>query len=234
MRNRVRPPAVEDEEEGWITTYADAITLLMAFFVMMFTLASSEDQEGQEAAKQAIAEAFGAAPADEPTPDIPASTPGGDRLESARSEIEDIAKKTGMRDDIQVASHSRGLRIDMASTVLYEDGQVELSGEAARVVAELAGVVASLATEGTVVEVEGHTDDTPVSGSGLPSNWELSAHRAGAVVRVLEEAGIPSKRLRLVGYGAALPVAKNRDLDGEAIPSNQARNRRIAIVVKRP
>lgn len=232
MSSRVRPPAVEDEDEGWLTTYADAITLLMAFFVMLFTLASTTDEEGQDAAKQAIAEAFGAPPtAPAAAPD---RTEGGDPTEAAKAQVEDIVEQMGLRDEVNVASHARGLRIDMASTVLYEEGQVELSGEAERIVGQLAGVVAELATEGTVVEVEGHTDDTPVSAGSLPSNWELSAHRAGAVVRVLEKAGVPGKRLRIVGYGQALPVAKNRDGEGAAIPENQARNRRIAIVVKRP
>jgi chemotaxis protein MotB len=232
MRARVRPPAVEDEDEGWLTTYADAITLLMAFFVMLFTLASTTDEEGQDAARQAIAEAFGAPPTAPST--APDRTEGGDPTEAAKAQVEDIVEQLGLRDEVNVASHARGLRIDMASTVLYEAGQVELSGEAERIVGQLAGVVAELATEGTVVEVEGHTDDTPVSAGSLPSNWELSAHRAGAVVRVLEQAGVPAKRLRIVGYGQALPVAKNRDGEGEAIPENQARNRRIAIVVKRP
>lgn len=231
-RRRVAPPAVEDSEEGWLTTYADAITLLLAFFVMLFTLASTTDQEGQDAAKQAIAEAFGAPPT---APSAAADrTEGGDPSQAAKAQVEDIVQQLGLRDEIAVASHARGLRIDMASTVLYGSGQVELSGEAERTVRALAEVVVGLATEGTVVEVEGHTDDAPVSAGGLPSNWELSAHRAGAVVRVLEQAGVPAKRLRIVGYGQALPVATNRDGEGVAIPENQAKNRRIAIVVKRP
>lgn len=231
-RRRVKPPAVEDADEGWLTTYADAITLLMAFFVMLFTLASTTDEEGQDAAMEAIASAFGAPPTAESK--APDRTDGGDPAEAAQAKVEQIVEEMGLRDEIKVESHSRGLRIEMASTVLYAPGQVELSGEARRTVAELAEVVVELAGEGTVVEVEGHTDDAPRTSGALPSAWELSSHRAGAVVRALEEAGVPQKRLRVVGYGAALPVARNRTESGEAIPSNQARNRRIAIVVKRP
>jgi chemotaxis protein MotB len=232
VSRRVRPPAVEDADEGWLTTYADAITLLMTFFVMLFTLASTTDEEGKDAAMEAIASAFGAQPtAPSPAPD---RTEGGDPSEAARAQVEEIVQEMGLRDEIKVESHDRGLRIEMASTVLYAPGQVELTGEAKRVVEQLAEVVAELAVEGTVVEVEGHTDDEPVRNATTPSAWELSSHRAGAVVRRLEAAGVPSKRLRVVGYGAALPVARNRTEAGEAIPSNQARNRRIAIVVKRP
>jgi chemotaxis protein MotB len=80
-----------------------------------------------------------------------------------------------------------------------------------------------------VIEVEGHTDDSPVSSEQYPSNWELSSARASNVVRYLVAKGFPAHRLRAVGLAATQPKAMNRDAAGTPIPANQDLNRRVVI-----
>ena len=83
------------------------------------------------------------------------------------------------------------------------------------------------------VTVEGHTDDSPISTLQFPSNWELSTARAAAVVHCLLQQGILAQRLRAAGYADTFPVALNRDAHGQAIPENQARNRRVVIKLEK-
>ena len=81
------------------------------------------------------------------------------------------------------------------------------------------------------VKVEGHTDNIPIKSSCFPSNWELSASRASAVARFFIDTGVPADRLEVVGLADTRPEAPNEDLYGKPIQENQARNRRIVILV---
>ena len=86
-----------------------------------------------------------------------------------------------------------------------------------------------LKNEPVSLEVEGHTDDSPVNSGQFPSNWELSAARASNVVRYLVAQGFPPEKLRAIGMGDSHPKAPNRDATGNPIPSNQDLNRRVVV-----
>ena len=81
--------------------------------------------------------------------------------------------------------------------------------------------------------VEGHTDDNPINSDKFPSNWELSSHRASAVLRLFEENGFEKKHLRAIGFADTLPVLPNRDDNNLAISENQSQNRRIVLKLVR-
>ena len=83
------------------------------------------------------------------------------------------------------------------------------------------------------ITVEGHTDDAPISTSRFPSNWELSTARASAVVHFFLDQDIPARKLRAAGYADTFPKAPNRDANGDAIPENQAQNRRVVIKLEK-
>lgn len=229
MRRRPAAPA-EEASEDWLTTYADAITLLMAFFVMLFTVAS-QGEEGLDAATTAIAAQFGARPV----------TGVGDGLslvanapDPTTAALEAAVQTAGLGDQVSIDQHDRGLAITFTCEVLFAPGQVGLRAEAAPAVQAVVSEVAAQAKAGHTIEIEGHTDDSAVSGGALRSNWDLSALRAASLAVLVEAAGVPAKRVKVVGYGASLPVAQNRDAAGAAIPENQARNRRVTLVLKRP
>lgn len=135
-----------------------------------------------------------------------------------------------------VAELPKGDRIttlDMGSAAFFDSGSAALSESGKAILhGVLTRLTAALAA-GYRIEVEGHTDDTPIHTAQFPSNWELSAARASAVVQFFVAEGLPAQRLRAVGYADTEPKAPNRDAAGTAIPQNQAENRRVVIVLEK-
>jgi chemotaxis protein MotB len=105
---------------------------------------------------------------------------------------------------------------------LFDEGAAGLTGNARETLRTVAGL---LRDDSHAIEVEGHTDTTPIANAAFPSNWELSAVRASTVVRLFIENGVPERRLAAVGRGANQPIASNDD------PIGRARNRRVAVTI---
>ena len=115
----------------------------------------------------------------------------------------------------------------------FASGSAALSNSGKAILKGVAANIQSDKYRGYQVTVEGHTDDSPISTLQFPSNWELSTARASAVVHFLLQQGILAPRLRAAGYADTFPLALNRDVDGIAIPENQARNRRVVIKLEK-
>jgi chemotaxis protein MotB len=98
---------------------------------------------------------------------------------------------------------------------------------------ELSSVLQSLPEGEYQVEVEGHTDNVPISTAKFPSNWELSSLRAINVAHIFEDTGIQKERLSAIAYADTRPEAPNTDAEGINIPENQAKNRRVVVHVTR-
>ena len=120
-----------------------------------------------------------------------------------------------------------------SDTAFFGSGSAALSDAGATILTKLLGTLLAPRFAGYRITVEGHTDDAPISSTLFPSNWELSSARAASVVRFLVEHGIPARRLRAAGYADTRPLAPNRDAAGRPIPENQAKNRRVAVVLER-
>jgi chemotaxis protein MotB len=119
---------------------------------------------------------------------------------------------------------SRGrMVIQLPQDILFPSGSATLSAEGVRTLRQVGAVLAGL--EGRSFQVEGHTDNVPISTDRFPSNWELSSARALSVVRILIDAGVAPERLSGAGYGEYQPVASNDDREGRRL------NRRIEIVM---
>ena len=155
------------------------------------------------------------------------------KLASTQREVQDLrGTYEGLVEDleqelasghIQIEQLREGIRLNLTQDVLFPSGSAQLNDSGVAVLRKVASRVESVPHR---VEVQGHTDDVPVSGrlaSRFPSNWELAGARAGGVVRVLAGAGIPETRLTAVSYGEFMPVASNETDQG------RARNRRIEI-----
>jgi chemotaxis protein MotB len=120
-----------------------------------------------------------------------------------------------------------------SSTAFFASGTATLSDSGQSILQNLLGRLQSPAFATYRITVEGHTDDEPINSPQFPSNWELSAARAAAVVRYFIEHGIPADRLRAAGYADTHPLAPNRDAAGNPIPENQAKNRRVVIELEK-
>jgi chemotaxis protein MotB len=134
------------------------------------------------------------------------------------------------------APEQQGDRItifQLSSAAFFASGTATLSDPGQSILESLLGRLQSPAFAAYRITVEGHTDDEPISSAQFPSNWELSAARAAAVVRFFVEHGIPANRLRAAGYAETHPLAPNRDDAGNPIPENQAKNRRVVIELEK-
>jgi chemotaxis protein MotB len=227
-----------ENHERWLISYADFITLLFAFFVVMYAV-SVVNVGKYKVLSDALGDAFGGRGAAtkvntsievEPLP--LANIIARKRAEAAkrdRERLELLARKMNSvlaplvnSGKVRVTQNSRGITVEINASVLFGEGDATLTGNAR----ETLGTVAGLLKDDThAIEVEGHTDTTPISNAAFPSNWELSAVRASTVVRLFVESGVFERRLAAVGRGANLPIASNDD------PAGRARNRRVAVTI---
>jgi chemotaxis protein MotB len=227
-----------ENHERWLISYADFITLLFAFFVVMYAV-SVVNVGKYKVLSDALGDAFGGRGAAtkvntsievEPLP--LANIIARKRAETAkrdRERLELLARKLNSvlaplvnTGKVRVTRNARGITVEINASVLFDEGAAALTGNAR----ETLGTVAGLLKDDThAIEVEGHTDNTPIRNAAFPSNWELSAVRASTVVRLFVESGVLERRLAAVGRGANLPIASNDD------PAGRARNRRVAVTI---
>lgn len=234
----------EDEEDGdnhdrWLVSYADFITLLFAFFVVMYAL-SSVNEGKYRTLSSALTNAFGGVqvgppPVDAAPPAPPLPLPLAMRPRATENMRKEKEKLTGVARDIlgvlaplvdqgkvRVTQTARGVTVEINASVLFAPGAARVAEHSAEA---LRAVAAVLKDDDHAIQVEGHTDNQPISNALYPSNWELSAVRASSVVRLFVDGGVADARLTAVGRGSAKPVASNESAEG------RARNRRVAIMV---
>ena len=225
-----------ENHERWLISYADFITLLFAFFVVMYAI-SSVNIGKYKVFSDALGDAFGGAGAAQPintqVPNLPIPNPGlKRRTELLRKEKEHMTKlaqdllstlaplvKEGK---VRVTQNSRGVSVEINASVLFDPGDARLTSESTEALRAVAGLLKS---DEHKVQVEGHTDNQPIRNTLFPSNWELSAVRASSVVRLFIDAGVAPERLTAVGFSSNVPVAPNDN------PIGRARNRRVAVTI---
>jgi chemotaxis protein MotB len=209
----------------WLLTYADMITLLLAFFVILYAI-SKVDAKKYEALSVSVRGAFGA----EGSSLVGGGSAGRGRIAPARDAAAPIVEQLQkvLAEDlaggrIQIERSARGVLIRFQDTLFFERGKAELNSAAQRILREVAAVIAALPND---VEAEGHTDSLPIRSAQFPSNWELSVARSTAVVRYLvEEQGISPLRLSARGLGEHKPLFQNHPTLGEP------RNRRVELTI---
>lgn len=224
----------EDHVDDWLMTYADMITLLLCFFAVFIAI-SVPEQGKFETAKQKVTEEFSGnsenMKGEFPLPPAPFDAdPRADLPFTALPSIVDRHRDAPIPNkDVEVVKGDRITTIELNSAPFFPVGSSTLSSEGAQILDELQPTFLAPEYQDYTISVEGHTDDDPIKTPQFPSNWELSAARASAVVRYLVDIGIPPPRLRAVGYADSVPKAPNRDEAGNPLPDNQAQNRRVVI-----
>ena len=216
-RTRVVTESHDDGDGNWLVSYADMMTLLFGFFVMISAF-SVPDASKMEALKRETSESMGGK----------YTKP----FEELSNSVQQTLSAINLDKDVSVAETDDGVTIVSKGTLFFDSGSSTLKPEAQNLIEKIAEVLAKQAKDFRIF-VEGHTDDSPIASKEFPSNWELSSVRAGTVVRLLEGKGIPRKNLRPLGLGDTEPVSPNRDAAGLPIPANQAENRRIVIRVQK-
>jgi len=123
------------------------------------------------------------------------------------------------------------LKIDLPGNILFKTGSADLGLKSSELIAAIANDIKDFPLPEFNIEIEGHTDDIPISTLRFPSNWELSSSRAISVLRVFLEQHVDGNRLKAIGYADTRPKAPNTDKIGNPIPANQKLNRRVEIKV---
>ncbi|SDK59234.1 OmpA/MotB family protein [Billgrantia gudaonensis] len=221
-RNALQPPPTGGgDEEGWLMSYLDVLTLLITLFVLLVSLmgngvASMGSQAGGQSRQAVTPEARVAAMivAGQLSPGM---KPRNDGLKPRFSGLE--------IDGVSVAEGDRGITLRIDDNLLFDSGDARLTEQGEEVLGSLHDTLAEFDGE---VSVEGHTDDVPISTSRFPSNWELSTARSIAVLRFLTELGVEAERLRAVGYADTRPLESNDSAQGRAA------NRRVELLLRQP
>ena len=197
----------ESQDELWLISYADLLSLLVGFFILMIAAAPP-----RHAAFERIAAS------------ISGSKSGP--LQQLRERVEDlVAKSPELHDRVIARDDAEGLGIEFKDALLFDSGSADVRPEGRRAIGEVARLLGSL--PGRRVLVEGHTDEVPIRTAHFRSNWELSSQRAINVLAALESSGIPRDRLSARAFADTRP----REQQG-TIEERRLANRRVVIRVE--
>ncbi len=246
MRRRRHRDEERDNQDRWLVSYADFITLLFAFFVVMYAI-SMVNEGKYRVLSSALVSAFNKTPGITGGAQQSVSTvPGGelqmpmikpqgipiDEAAQRRSKerLRDMAKEIAgalgplvQSGQVRITEGALGITVEINASLLFAPGDARLSAEATRALSAVALVLTP--TDFPII-VEGHTDNTPINTPQFPSNWELSGMRASSVVRLFIEKGVDARRFTVTGYADQRPIADNATAEG------RMRNRRVAITIE--
>ena len=245
MRRR-RHTEEHENHERWLVSYADFITLLFAFFVVMYSI-SSINEGKYKVISQALLGVFNdpersmkpipigderplsVRPAeplvkDSEQTDAALAASTADPLKTISDDVRDAFGDLINSDQMTVRGNELWIEIELNSSLLFGSGDAMPSDKAFAIIEKVANILKPFANP---VHVEGFTDNLPIRTAQYPTNWELSSARAASIVRLLAMEGVNPARMASVGYGEYQPVASNDTADG------RARNRRVVLVISR-
>ncbi len=197
-------------EESWLLSYADLITNLLLFFVVLLTAANLSKTKMQQIAHSI------------------SGTQSPASLESIRKEIDEQIAAKNLQDLVTTTVTDAGLEVSFNSGLVFDSGRAKIRPEFDQTVASMLNELAPYSSKYSFA-VEGHTDSTPiVAGGQFATNWELSSARAIVVRQRLEEVGIDRSRIRVEGYAETKPLPEDilKDLSPE---ERLARHRRVVV-----
>lgn len=244
MRNRRHKEEEHINTERWLVSYADFITLLFAFFVVMYSM-SSVNEGKYRVLSDTMVEAFKTPPKsplpiqigeqsksidtikkEKEKPSLVKLKPDEARPDNSMQKIADNVKGALQslinKKLIKVHQDKFWVTVEMNTSILFPSGSAYLEDEARPVLRDLSKVLKKLPN---YIDVEGYTDNLPINNEIYPSNWELSAARAASVVQLFTSYGVNPDRLAAIGYGQYRPLASNTTFQG------RERNRRVAVVI---
>ncbi|WLR50242.1 flagellar motor protein MotS [Bacillus tianshenii] len=236
----------EDQEKGapkWMVTFSDMMTLILVFFILLFSMSQIDAQKFR-----AVAESFNDRvifdfypsvvpmidPSDKTKEDDASATTEDpkkgegeqDDLGQLLNEVEAFLEQNGMTEVVTANRSERGVVLVLQERVLFNTGDAALLDTAKPFLDKVGTLLEKVPNP---VKVEGHTDNRPISTFRFPSNWELSGARASSVIRYLvSNHELDGKRFTSVGYGETRPVVPNSS------PDNWKKNRRVEIVISDP
>ena len=175
-------------EQEWIFTYGDLVTLLLCFFILLFSMCRTDIEKSKQ-----ISDSLKGMP-----PGSPFIFNGqSSNLDKASKELEQLE----VPDDVTINASKAGVEVTFSKTVAFEQGSVSISEKAKKTLDKMLPIIGQLQNN---IEISGHTDESD-SNKKYPSNWELSVARASVIAAFLESKLIPVERIQVAGYGDSRP-----------------------------
>lgn len=222
---RRQPIETKIHHERWLVSYSDFITLLFAFFVVMYSVSHVNEQKYRQLSST-LDNAFSSGVS---------SVQDETSLDEKNPEVSKIAEVSKLADDlkealaglveedkISMSGNEQWVEIELNANLLFQSGRADVSNQARQLLSPVARI---LEPYENAIAIAGHTDDVPIASAQFPNNWALSSARAVSVVNYLAYQGVKPERLSAVGYGEYRPVVENSS------DENRARNRRVVIKV---
>ena len=250
MSRRKKKEEEHDNSERWLLSYADFITLLMIFFVVMYAM-SRMDQGESTKVKRSISAEFGAIfddnggekpvdMGDETASEQPlvqanpqtgknqegATLSEGEKQEQVKEMLDEYIAENSLSDDITTSIETRGLVVSFNGSMFFESGEAEIKTEQIPSLVEVAKLLNQPFLQQSYIRVEGYTDNVPMKNEEYDSNWDLSVMRASNVAKaIIDQSGIGPTNVSAVGYGEYRPTGDNNTSEG------RAQNRRVDILL---
>jgi chemotaxis protein MotB len=221
----------EEGAPSWVITFGDMMSLLLTFFILLFSMSEIEVEKFREAAKS-LHEGFGESTVDlgDAPPVTPTDTtfievPVGpdaaeEKLDEIASLLQQFVEDNGLEQNLVVDRSEDGVYLQIRDVALFHPGDADIEESTAWIVERLGQITLNV---NVPVTVAGHTDNVPINSSRFQSNWELSAARAAGVARALVAMGHDPDDVRVTAFGEYRPIDTNETAEG------RARNRRVEL-----
>ncbi len=226
-----------DEATGWLVTYSDLVTLLLVFFVLLYSLSSLKQEKFMSAISSikqqlntntpltGISDLIEIEDSTRSKISIEDITGLKVRQNAIVKNIDDFINKIHQSKNISVQTLNNKIIITITGKILFNSGSASLNEEALPVLDEITSIIFKYPEY--IVNIKGHTDNVPIATTQFPSNWELSAIRATTVLKYLIKNGVKPNRLTATGYGDVMPLVPNTSAENRAI------NRRVEFVLEK-
>jgi len=191
-------------KQTWITSYADMVTILLIFFIIMISpqaVVSESQKKNMEKLKESL------------------------------QELVKNSKEKGLEDMVGVEQNGNTARITLKNSLLFDSGSADISDDKRKNLQVIIMSLKSISTSHTF-RIQGYTDSVPITSNHYKSNWHLSTDRALSILDVFIENGFEQKNLSAQGFASFRPLVAERDTEGHDLPNNRALNRRVEIHIK--
>ncbi len=226
-----------DDEATWLVTYADLMTILLVFFVLLYTLAFFEKERYRKAVEEVkvqveqgqhligLMELMEIPETADTQITIEDLTGLKSRTQKLFKNLQKFSQESRQRDDIATRILDGKIIVSIKGRALFNSGSAGLNTAAVTIFDEIIKILDDYPDYN--INIKGHTDNIPISTPIFPSNWELSAVRATTVLKYLIGKGVSPERLTATGYGQVMPLVPNTSEE------NRAQNRRVEFVLEK-
>jgi len=202
----------DPDQEGWLVSYADLITLLFVFFAILLSISSVNRAKLESLSHEMNQESVSS-------------------LSQLKQELEEEIKKQNLSSQVSAEMTNDGLQIQFNERILFGLGEANMSLEGSHVMMQFCHTLAGIKGKFNLA-VEGHTDSRPIHTAAFPSNWSLSAARAVNVLHFLAENGVEEKRMMVRAYADTRPLGESaRPSETAPTTDAEAKNRRVTLLV---